>query len=146
VQGLFGERRSSAPPHRRLYASRATSWRRRVTNEDELLAALQPLGFETVVMDDLSVGEQARLFSEAEAIVGPNGSQLANVIFTQPDVVLVELWDSNYVHLGDWELVVGAGGHYHMLVSESPPARSQWRDIVAPVSQVLDALEVHGIN
>lgn len=146
LQGLFRGHRSESLPARRLYATRSNMWRRRVANEDELVAALSPLGFESVVMDGLPVAEQARLFSEAEAVVGPNGSALANIVFIQPGSVLVELWDSNYVHPGDWELAVLAGGHYHLFISESPKARTQWRDIEAPVDDVLAALAAHGIS
>ena len=37
------------------------------------------------------------------------------------------------------------GGSYHMLISPSAPTISQWRDITAPVHEVLRALEARGI-
>jgi capsular polysaccharide biosynthesis protein len=146
LQSLFADRRSSEPPFRRLYVSRRNTWRRRVANEDELVAALAPLGFETVLPDGLSVGEQARLFSEAEIVVGPDGGALTNIVFSQPGVVLVELFDSNYVIVGFWELTARAGGTYHVLVSDSPPTTSQWRDITVSIPELLTILEAHGIT
>jgi capsular polysaccharide biosynthesis protein len=146
LQLLFAEQRSSEAPFRRLYVTRASARRRRVANEDELVRALAPLGFETVVMDGLSVGEQARLFSEAEIVVGPDGGALTNIVFSQPGVTLVELFDANYIIVGFWELTTRAGGNYHVVVGHSPSTSSQWRDITAPVDQVLGVLAARGIK
>lgn len=145
VQGLFADHRSTAPPHRRLYLTRSNMWRRRLANEAELIAALGPRGFETVIMDGMSVAEQSRMFSEAKVIIGPNGSALANMIWAQPDSVMIEMFDENYTHPSDWELAVVTGGSYHVLVSPSTQTRSQWRDIQASVPDVLRALDVHAI-
>lgn len=146
LQSLFSEYRSQARPFRRLYVTRANMWRRRVSNEEELVRALASLGFEPVVMDGLSVGEQARMFSEAEVVLGPNGSALANVVFSQPGVRLVELFDSNYYHAADWEMVLRAGGHYNLMVVPSPPSTSQWRNIEVPIEKLMTLLAAHGVG
>ena len=54
---------------------------RRVENEAELLAALEPLGFEAIDPGALSPAEQVRAFAEAECIVGPHGAGLTNLAF-----------------------------------------------------------------
>jgi capsular polysaccharide biosynthesis protein len=146
MQRLFRAQRSTGKPRRRLYATRSNAWRRRVVNEPELEGALAPLGFETVAMEGLSVGEQAALFSEAEVVVAPHGGQLTNLLFAQPGVVLIELWDANYVRPAYWELTAAVGGTYHYFVNDSPAAGSQWRDIQVSVKDVLAALAVHGVG
>jgi capsular polysaccharide biosynthesis protein len=145
VQSLFREQRPKERPFRRLYLTRASAQRRRVANEAQLVAVLARLGFETLDTGGLSVREQARIFSQAEVIIGPDGGALTNVIFSQPEVRLVELFDSNYIIVGFWELVARVPGTYHMLVSPSPPVRSQWRDITVSVEQVRDLLAEIGI-
>jgi capsular polysaccharide biosynthesis protein len=48
----MGDRVKPAVGHPRLYISRRDATYRRVTNEAELLAVLEPLGFETIVLSD----------------------------------------------------------------------------------------------
>ena len=97
-------------------------------------------------MDGRTVAEQAQLFSEANVVIGPNGSALANMIFAAPGSVMIELFDSNYSHPSDWELAILVGGSYHIFVSPSSKTHSQWRDIQVSVPDVLSALDVHGIT
>ena len=65
---------------RRLYVRRGAA-KRAVLNEDDVLAMLEPRGFEAVVMDDRSVSEQAGIFASASVIVAPHGAALANLVF-----------------------------------------------------------------
>jgi capsular polysaccharide biosynthesis protein len=64
---------------RRLYVSRADASMRRVVNEPELFAVLGDRGFERLLPGDLSLSEQLRAFAEAEVVLGPHGSGLANL-------------------------------------------------------------------
>lgn len=146
VQQLFSAQRSTAEPFRRLYLTRSNMWRRQTANEDEVVAALGERGFETVILDGLSVGEQARMFSEAKVVIGPNGSALANMIFAPPGSVMMEVFDENYAHPADWEIALMIGGSYHVFISPSAKSRSQWRDITIPLDVVMQALDVHGIR
>ncbi len=66
---------------RRLYISRGKARRRRVRNEDAVIALLARLGFEAFTLEDLPVAEQVRLFAGAEAVVAPHGSGLTNLVF-----------------------------------------------------------------
>jgi capsular polysaccharide biosynthesis protein len=69
---------------RRLYLRRGAGLRRRVLNEDELLAALEPHGFVSVQPERLSFEEQVDLFSQAEIVVAPVGAALTNMLFMPP--------------------------------------------------------------
>ena len=53
---------------RRIYVRRGVT-NRAVLNEDEVLALLEPAGFEAVTMDGRSIGEQAALFASADVVV-----------------------------------------------------------------------------
>jgi capsular polysaccharide biosynthesis protein len=69
-------------PRRRLYVTRRDALTRRVVNEDEVVAALSPLGFETVELEGMAVVEQALLFASAELVVGSHGAGFSNLVFS----------------------------------------------------------------
>lgn len=74
---------------RLLYVSRALAAKgRHVSNEEELMSALGPLGFERVVLEEMPVQEQIELFHDAACVVAPHGAGLTNLLFsTNADVV-----------------------------------------------------------
>jgi capsular polysaccharide biosynthesis protein len=69
----------------RLYVSRAAAAKRKLTaaSERALVAALEPLGFEKVVLEALPWVDQVRLFAGADFIVAPHGAGLANLPFSR---------------------------------------------------------------
>ena len=69
---------------------------RRLENEAEIIALCTARGFEVVRPELLSVAEQARLFSEAEAVIGVKGAALTNGIFCSPDSALMVLSPSDF--------------------------------------------------
>jgi capsular polysaccharide biosynthesis protein len=77
---------------RRLYISRKDSTSRRILNEDALFARLQPLGFEFLVMAEMSVLDQILAFADASCIVTPHGASLTNLVFCPPECSLVEIF------------------------------------------------------
>jgi capsular polysaccharide biosynthesis protein len=79
---------------RRIYVSRRDVNRRTLLNEEELVEALAPLGFEVVVPGELSVTDQIRAFSEARLIVGPTGAAWTNMLFAPWDAALVIITSS----------------------------------------------------
>ena len=89
---------------KRLYVSRNDADRRNITDEEALIDALSPLGFEKIVPGKLSVSEQAAAFASAEVIVGAHGSSLANLVFCQPTTTVVELFPHNYFDEGPYRL------------------------------------------
>ena len=78
-------------PRRRLYLSRRDRPYKTVANEAEIEAALAPYGFESVLGSELTVPELARLFGEAEMVVGAGGGGFANMMFMPPGAMALEL-------------------------------------------------------
>jgi hypothetical protein len=70
----------------RFVVCRGKTRSRRVVNEAELLARLEPLGFHPVYLEDLSLVEQITLFTRAEAIVASTGAGLINLIHARPGI------------------------------------------------------------
>lgn len=73
-----------ATPSRRLFVSRRDAATRRLTNDDEVFAALEPHGFELVSPGHLPFEEQVATFAQAEAVVGIGGAALTNTAFMPP--------------------------------------------------------------
>ncbi len=73
----------------RIYLSRATSKRRRVGNEAEVVELLTKYGFEVVYAEKLSMRDQVDLFQRAEAIVAPHGAALGGMVFSTHAKLLV---------------------------------------------------------
>jgi capsular polysaccharide biosynthesis protein len=52
----------------------------------------------TVYPEDYTFREQVSMFANAEAILGPHGGGLANIIFCKPQVCVLELFSAKYVN------------------------------------------------
>lgn len=83
---------------RRIYIDRRGSGLRPLTNEAQLVAALQRLGFVAVRPEALALADQIRLFRQAEIIVAPHGAGLTNLGFARPGTVVIELLMDAYVN------------------------------------------------
>ena len=109
---------SVSKPWRFVLISRSKSVRRRCLNEDQLFSALVPYGFERVCLEDLSVLEQMRLFSESALVVGPHGAGFSNLIACSSNASVVEFIPrfgsfSHYYVMAD---VLGLN-HGHLMAS-----------------------------
>ena len=74
-----------------VYLSRAGALTRTVRDEDTLVQAMTPLGFEFHQLNGMSLPDQANLFHNARVIVAPTGSGFANAVFCRPGTHYVEL-------------------------------------------------------
>ncbi len=87
----------AVPGSRRLYVGRGDAWKRKVLNEDAVIEALRPFGFEAIELRGLSVVEQAQLFSGAGIIAAPHGAALANLAFCPPGTTVIECFPDQFV-------------------------------------------------
>jgi capsular polysaccharide biosynthesis protein len=138
-----------APPSakRRLYVSRRDASFRRVLNEAELMPLLREHGFEEVAMSHLPVAEQAKLFSEAAVLIGPNGSAFANLAFANPACRVIEFFAPGWVVGYNWMLCDSLGLDYTAIIGEGPRPpegtlpREIKQDILLDLSKFKTALE-----
>jgi capsular polysaccharide biosynthesis protein len=127
LRGQFLPARVAAP-HRRLYVGRGDKKRtRRVDNEAEVLAALTPLGFESIDPGRMSPAEQVLAFAEAECIVGAHGAGLTNLAFCPPGAAVVELFADDYVNECFWALATTVEGLRYCYLVGDGLANSSWR-------------------
>jgi hypothetical protein len=132
--GLVGSPRARGT--RRLFVSRRDAAKRRVVDEDALVAALSGLGFEVVVPGALSFSEQVAVFSEAEIVVGPHGAGLANALFMPEGSALLELHHPDFGKPYYQRLAAALDIHYRGLACEPAPASPA--DMVAGTDQVTE--------
>ncbi len=102
----------------RVYISRAKAKHRRVINEEEVINFLDKLEFKTLILESMTVPEQALLFSSAKVIVAPHGGGLTNVVFCQPGTKIIEFFSPNYVIPIYWALATELGIEYYYLLGE----------------------------
>ena len=76
---------------KRIYVSRKNARARRIVNESEFAPVLKRHGFESVVMEELSLDDQIGLMRQADMLAGAHGGGLTNMIFLSPQVPLLEL-------------------------------------------------------
>lgn len=112
-------------PGRRIYVTRGSAPRTRIVeNEDEVLAALAPHGFERIDPAAMPVGEQIRAFAEAELIVAPHGAALANLAFAGSGAAVLELFAPDFVQGCYWKLASTVPGlRYRYLVGSGRTGR-----------------------
>jgi len=81
---------------RKIYVSRNKAATRRLVNAEKLLMALK--GWETVTLEEMSIREQVKCFSEASHIVATHGAGLVNLLWCDPKTKIIEIQDPNMIH------------------------------------------------
>lgn len=99
-------------PGRKLFVSRDDASFRRLIGEESLFAELKLLGFEKVILSGKGLRETAKLFSEAEVVVGPFGSVLMNAVFCPKGALLIDITNPNFYNSHHWAVADEAGLDY----------------------------------
>lgn len=138
----------------RIFISRKE--RRRVINEDELVAVLSEFGFKSIAPESLSVAEQVSLFANAEVVIGAHGAALTNTVFCSPGTKLIEIFAPDYVNpcyrklssqvgLEYWEFI----GERVLVDSDSQQQRGEkihyvFEDILVNIAALLNTMKLAG--
>lgn len=139
----------------RIFISRKE--RRRVINEDELVAVLTKFGFKSIAPESLSVTEQVSLFAAAEVVIGTHGGALTNTVFCSPGTKVIEIFAPDYVNpcyrklssqvgLEYWEFI---GERVLDLDSDSQQQRGEkihyvFEDILVNIAALLNMMKLAG--
>lgn len=129
---------------RRLYLTRGSAPNtRRYCEEDELWPELERRGYTRVDPGTLTVQEQIDTFADAEIIVAPHGAGLTNVTFSPPDVRVLEMFASTYVHLGLWSICEALGAQYRYLIADGPRGSNSGvhDDVSIPAQRVIAVVD-----
>lgn len=104
---------------RKVFISRLRASRRRLINEDEIWALLEPQGFERVFMEDMTFDSQVRLMSETAILIAPHGAGLTNMVFCQRGTHIVEIADLGFPNPNFYAVASALGHHYWLVSAES---------------------------
>ncbi len=76
---------------KKIYVTREDSNYRRIINEGDIITLLREKGYRVINPQLYEIEEQIEIFSNAEKIISPYGSNLANIIFCKPGTEIVEI-------------------------------------------------------
>jgi len=116
LRNLFGNEMSTETPYRYIYVSRAKTGRRKIVNENELLNYLSGHGFEIIFAEEMTVAEQALLFSTARVIICSHGSALTNLVFCQKGTIVLDIFNSSHINSCFWFLSQVNQLDYHFML------------------------------
>ena len=81
-----------------IYISRSDAVNRICTNESAVLDAIEPLGFKSYCLAEMSFQSQADLFANAAVVIGAHGAGLSNIAFCRAGTCVIEVFPSADVH------------------------------------------------
>ena len=75
----------------KIYIRREDANYRKILNEADLISKLRKQGFEIINPQHFDILEQMKIFSNAEMIVAPHGSNMSNIIFCKNNTKIIEI-------------------------------------------------------
>jgi capsular polysaccharide biosynthesis protein len=102
---------------RKIYVTRLKNTHRKVLEEKHLIEELIRRGFSIIDPEDYDMKTQAEIFSQAELVVGPHGSGLANIVFCHPGTRVVEIFYPRAVSLMYWSIANSLNLNYEAYFS-----------------------------
>ncbi|MFZ2468219.1 glycosyltransferase family 61 protein [Parvibaculum sedimenti] len=128
----------------RIYVSRNTQAGtiRQILNEQELVARLEPLGFQVVDPGTTPLSAQIDLFSRASIVVGPHGAGLANILFrTGAPMALVEMInDTKLTHHHFFQIARLCDYFYRATLNRAEATWEQTANAHADIESVMEAV------
>ncbi len=76
---------------KKIYVTREDSSYRKIINESDVITLLRQNGYKVINPQLYEIEEQIEIFSDAEKIISPYGSNLANIIFCKPGTEVFEI-------------------------------------------------------
>ncbi|PSR52462.1 capsular biosynthesis protein [Adhaeribacter arboris] len=103
---------------KRIYISRQKATKRKILNEEQVIAALLPYQVEVIYAEELTYRQQVQLFYNTEVVIAPHGAGLTNVLFCRQAQVL-ELHPVDIIKSHYFMLSKGLGFPYFYTIGSS---------------------------
>lgn len=126
----------------KVFISRRNAKNRRILNEERVLEALQPLGFQPYELETMSFQEQVKLFAEAEIVIAPHGAGLTNIVYAK-DLTVIELF-GNHLASCYADMSTALGYRYQCLVCKStryPYIPSKHQDMIVDIDRLICSIK-----
>jgi hypothetical protein len=118
-----------------IYISRANALTRRVINEEDVVYALEKLGFSCYVLESLAYGDQVQLFSQASFVIGAHGAGFTNLLHSER-ATLFELFGPSWVKSYYRNLACALGLRYEFMMCDERES-----DLIVDVRKLLRRVE-----
>lgn len=106
---------------KRLYVKRGKVDHREVINDNEVIAYLESIGFESLTMQGRTIQEQADIYYNADVIISVCGSALTNLLFIREKITVIEIFPFGYLDGFFYALSSYAQANYLYLIGEEIP-------------------------
>jgi capsular polysaccharide biosynthesis protein len=117
---------------RRLYVSRSDATQRQVVNEAEIVAMLEPHGFEVIVPGRMPYEAQVAAFQQASHVIAPHGAALAHMVLCPPEARILEIFHPLFTENAFAMQVQAAGIEYAAMVArDAYSGAPEWNDPAA---------------
>jgi hypothetical protein len=130
---------------KRIYISRRAAKYRKLLNEDELIPILKKNKFIICIPENLEIKDQLMLFAEAEIVVGIQGAGFANIIFSNKNTKVMEIFSQYFLDSFTRILATALGIHYTYIVGSSinmPTVHPQKENFVISPEKFAQALDM----
>ena len=87
----FIKPRTNVEISKKIYVTREDSSYRRIINESDVVSLVREKGYKVINPQLYEIEEQIEIFSNAEKIIAPHGSNLANIIFCKAGTEVFEI-------------------------------------------------------
>lgn len=129
-----------------LYISRSDSAIRNVLNEKELLEALEPYNFKSIVSSKYSILEKIRMFSQAKVVVSATGAGLISMFFCKPGTKIIEIFHEGFVIEPFYDIATKIDLDYDYIICKGDKPvhnadEGQRQHLLVDTNQVVEILE-----
>jgi capsular polysaccharide biosynthesis protein len=136
----FGQRATmeQAPSEKtKIYVSRKNS-KRALPEEAQLEDLLRSQGFFIAHLESMAWTDQISLFQGADVVVAPHGAGLANLVFTNPGALVIELTNGyHYNRCFEWICHIAAHS-YKKIDADSEAQPLQAHQLAEQISNFLE--------
>lgn len=150
IQNLFyqkyGVNASSINRNKKIYISRRLAKKgRKIINETEVESVLKSYGFKTYLLEKMSLREQVILFAQAKIVIAPHGAGLTNLIFSQPETTVLEIFEpSTFSTLCYYSLSSSMNHNYWYLFGKKVfnISSSSVPNVLVPIDKLVNFLQL----
>ena len=136
---------SAAGRGERVYVSRTHGSRRKIVNEQDMVAAIEPLGFKLVHFEDHSFQQQVAIAMHARYLVSNHGAGLTNMFFMRSGSRVLELRRDADTHFNCYYSMASALGldyFYQNCPTRMPGEETHTADLVVDVAALRENLKL----
>jgi capsular polysaccharide biosynthesis protein len=139
----LNEMTSSVKPgnSRKLFVSRKDASTRRLSNEDEIFAVVEPLGYERIETAKMAFADQVSVFRGADEIIGVFGASMTNAIFSNEGTKALMITPNVFLDHFYWNIASLRGGEYHQVNGHSHDHASDFAVTISDFKAAFDRFQ-----